>query len=45
MMNSKNVLSQLLLLLYMMITGFSERLALETDIDWLVEAYKLGAAL
>lgn len=45
MMNSENMLSQLLLLLHMMITGFPERLTLKTDIDWLVEAYKLSAAL
>lgn len=45
MMNSKDVLGRLLLLLYMMIPGFPERLALETNIDRLVEAYKLSAAL
>lgn len=42
--SSTDVLDHLLLLLYMMLPGSSECLALEVNIDCLIEAYKLKAA-
>lgn len=44
-MSSTDVLGRLILLLHMMLPGSPERLALEVNIDRLVEAYKLVAAL